>query len=41
MAESQIKESRTDTLEKFKQSLLDSLYYIRGSAVQTASMLDE
>ena len=31
---------RTDTLDKFKESLIDSLYYVRGSAVQSASMLD-
>jgi starch phosphorylase len=40
MPESHTHSHRTDSHEKFKKSFVDSLYYIRGSAVQSASMLD-
>ena len=40
MPESHIHSHRTDSDETFKKSFVDSLYYIRGSAVQSASMLD-
>ena len=31
---------RTESVDSFKRSLSDSLYYVRGAAVQSASMLD-